>query len=68
MAGFTAKEMIRHDPSFAGGYFALGLVSEHAGDTAKARQQFATAEKLWSKADKDLPELKRIHKELAGQP
>ena len=68
LAGFTANEMIRHDSSFAGGYFALGLVAEHAGDAAKARQQFATAEKLWSKADKDLPELKRIHRETSANP
>jgi hypothetical protein len=53
--------LVQHDPSYAGGYFELGLVAEHTGDAAKARQQFATAEKLWSKADKDLPELKRIH-------
>jgi tetratricopeptide (TPR) repeat protein len=61
LAGATARELIQHDPTYAGGYFALGLVAEHAGDAAKARQQFAAAEKLWSKADKDLPELKRIH-------
>jgi len=61
LAGATAQELVQHDPSYAGGYFELGLVAEHAGDTAKARQQFATAEKLWGKADKDLPELKRIH-------
>jgi tetratricopeptide (TPR) repeat protein len=67
LAAFTANEMIRHDPSFAGGYFALGLVAEHLGDKAKARQNFATAEKLWSKADKDLPELKRIRGEAAAQ-
>jgi tetratricopeptide (TPR) repeat protein len=67
LAGFTADEMIRHDPSYAGGYFALGLVAEHIGDTAKAHQQFVTAEKLWSKADKDLPELKRIHGTATAQ-
>ncbi len=61
LAGDTARELVQHDPSYAGGYFELGLVAEHTGDAAKARQQFATAEKLWSKADKDLPELKRIH-------
>jgi tetratricopeptide (TPR) repeat protein len=66
LAGFTADEMIRHDPSFAGGYFALGLVKEHVGDKVKARQNFATAEKLWSKADKDLPELKKIRGEATA--
>ncbi len=67
LAEATARELIKHDSSYAGGYFALGLVAEHTGDAAKARQQFATAEKLWSKADKDLPELKRIHGTASAQ-
>lgn len=54
-----AKAMIQHDPTYAGGYFALGLAVEHAGHSAQAREQFAAAEKYWSKADKDLPELRR---------
>jgi Tfp pilus assembly protein PilF len=58
--------MIKHDSSYAGGYFALALVAEHAGDVAGARRQFDTAEKLWSKADKDLPELRRIHQGVAA--
>jgi tetratricopeptide (TPR) repeat protein len=51
LAGSTAKKMIQHDPSYAGGYFALGLVAENQGDDPTARLDFATAEKLWSKAD-----------------
>jgi len=47
----TAQKMIQHDPSYAGGYFAMGWVAEHQGDTAVARERFATAEKFWSKAD-----------------
>ncbi len=66
LAEFTAREMIQHDPTYAGGYFALGLVAEHAGDSAKAREQFAAAEKFWSKADKDLPELQRIHQGVSA--
>jgi len=50
----TAQKMIEHDPSYAGGYFALGWVAEHQGDAPAARQEFATAEKLWSKADADV--------------
>jgi len=65
LAEFTARQMIRHDPSYAAGYFALGLALEHAGDGAKARQQFAMAEKFWSKADKDLPELGRIREKVS---
>jgi tetratricopeptide (TPR) repeat protein len=66
LAEFTAQQMIEHDPSYAGGYFALGLAVQHTGNGAKARQQFAMAEKLWSKADKDLPELGRIREKIAA--
>jgi len=66
LAKFTAQQMIQHDPSYAGGYFALGLVAEHTGDAAMTRQQFATAEKLWSRADKNLPELARIREKSAA--
>lgn len=52
----SGRRMIQHDPSYAGGYYALGLVSDHRGDSADARQQFAAAEKLWAKAD---PEVQR---------
>jgi hypothetical protein len=50
----TAEQMIQHDPSYAGGYFALGWLAEHRGDASMARQKFAAAEKLWSKADADV--------------
>jgi tetratricopeptide (TPR) repeat protein len=66
LAEFTAQQMIQHDPSYAGGYFAMGLTLQHSGDGAKARQQFAMAEKLWSKADRDLPELGRIHEKVSA--
>jgi tetratricopeptide (TPR) repeat protein len=55
-----AQELIQHDPSYGGGHFELGLCAEHAGQNAQARQHFAAAEKLWSKADQDLPELQRL--------
>lgn len=66
LARFTAEQMIRHNPSYAGGHFALGLVAEHAGENAGARQMFAAAEKLWQHADADLPELAMTRKKLAG--
>jgi hypothetical protein len=50
----TAQRMIQHDSSYAGGYLALGWAAEHQGDALAARQNFATAEKLWSKADADV--------------
>jgi tetratricopeptide (TPR) repeat protein len=51
LAESAAQEMIRHDPSYAGGYFALGLVAEHQGNASTAKEEFAMAQKLWSKAD-----------------
>ena len=54
LAESTAQKMIKHDPSYAGGYFALGLVADHQGNTKVAKEKLATAEKLWSKADADL--------------
>jgi len=65
LAEFTAREMIQQDPSYAGGYYAFGLVSEHQGDSVAASQEFAIAEKLWSEADKYLPELRSVRQKLA---
>ncbi len=66
LARFTAEQMIRHNPYYAGGHFALALVAEHAGENAGARQMFAAAEKLWQHADADLPELAMIRRKLSG--
>lgn len=67
LSEFTARQMMEHDPAFAGSHFALALVAEHQGDVATSRQEFAAAEKLWSRADPDLPELARVHEKLAAQ-
>ncbi|HXJ07296.1 MAG TPA: tetratricopeptide repeat protein [Candidatus Acidoferrum sp.] len=54
LAESAAREIIGHDPTYAGGYFALGLVAEHKGNTPTAKKEFAMAQKLWSKADANL--------------
>src|SRR5438045_8115738 len=64
LAEFTAREMIQQEPSYAGGYYALGLVSEHLGESVAASQDFAIAERLWSDADQDRPELHSVRKTL----
>jgi tetratricopeptide (TPR) repeat protein len=51
LAEYTSRKMMKHDPSYAGGYVAWGFVAQHQGDTVASRQAFATAQKLWSKAD-----------------
>ena len=64
LAQYTAEQMIQHDPYFAGGHFAIGLVAEHAGESEGARQMFLKAESLWSRADSDLPELYLVREKL----
>lgn len=66
LAEFTAHQVIEHDPSYAGGYYALGLVAEHNGANAAAREQFAQAAQRWSKADPEIPELVQLRQKLAG--
>jgi protein-disulfide isomerase/lipoprotein NlpI len=65
LAELTAQEMIQQDPSYAGGYYALGLVADYQGNSGMAGRQFAVAERLWSEADKELPELQVLREKLA---
>jgi tetratricopeptide (TPR) repeat protein len=65
LAEYTARQMQDHDPSYAGAHFMLALVADHRGDAAAARASFAEAEKLWSHADSDLPELSRARSRVA---
>lgn len=67
LAELTAEQMIEQDPSYAGGYYAKGLVAEHEGNSGLATQQFGIAEKLWGEADKDLPELVVIRNKLTSE-
>lgn len=62
----VARRNVEHDPAYAGGYYALGLAAENAGDTQRAREYFVSAQKAWSKADSDLPELRHIDERLAA--
>jgi len=54
LAESTANKLVEHDPSYGGGYLALGLAEEHRGEVGTAKQAFAMAEKLWNKADAGL--------------
>jgi hypothetical protein len=64
LAGQMARQMIDHDPSYAGSHYALALVAAHDEDAATARREFALAQKAWANADPDLPELAEIKKKL----
>jgi tetratricopeptide (TPR) repeat protein len=59
-ADFAARQLAAQDSRYAGAHYALGLVAEHNGDTRTAQTEFAQAEKSWSTADADLPELRDI--------
>ena len=62
LAQYTAEKLIGHDPYFAGGHYALGLVAEHAGESDGAKEMFAAAAQYWSHADQDLAELAAARK------
>ena len=45
----------------------MGLAAEHQGNSDQAMRQYNVAEKLWSEADKNLPELQILHKKLFAE-
>jgi len=67
LAEYTARQMLDHDAAYAGAHYALGLVAEHRGDGAAARQSYANAERYWASADADLPELARVRQRVAAR-
>jgi tetratricopeptide (TPR) repeat protein len=67
LAERIARQMLEHDPAYAGGHYALGLVAERRGDTAAAQEAFAKAARLWALADDDLPELQRLRRSVAAR-
>ena len=56
LASRMAKQLIEHDPAYAGSHYAAALVAEHDDDAATAKSEFALAAKYWAKAESDLPE------------
>jgi tetratricopeptide (TPR) repeat protein len=60
LAGWAARQLVEHDPNYAGAHLALALVARHAGDEKTAHAESALAAKYWSKADPNLPELQVI--------
>ncbi|MBI3448665.1 MAG: tetratricopeptide repeat protein [Acidobacteria bacterium] len=66
LADFTAKQMMEHDPAYAGSHLAAGLVAGHRGDAAAEGRELAEARRLWSGADAGLPELAEIRAKIAA--
>jgi tetratricopeptide (TPR) repeat protein len=61
-AARAARQMLEHDPAYAGAHYAMALAAEHAGDSRTALSEFVLAEKYWNKADPDLAELRDIRR------
>ena len=59
VAAWAARQMLEHDPNYAGTHRALALVAEHNGDAATARAENALAAKYWKNADRGVLELLR---------
>jgi tetratricopeptide (TPR) repeat protein len=68
LADYTARQMLDHDPAYAGTHYALALVAEHKRDKTAARKAYAAAEKYWRNADADLPELSQVRASVQEQP
>lgn len=50
-AGWAARQLLEHDPNYAGTHAALALVAEHRGDAKTAAAERALAAKYWKNAD-----------------
>jgi len=57
-AAWAARQMLEHDPNYAGSHYALALVAEHNGDARTAGAERALVERYWSRADAGLAELR----------
>jgi tetratricopeptide (TPR) repeat protein len=58
LAAWAGRQMVEHDPNYAGAHYALALVAEHRGDAQTARAERALVRKFWKNADPDLAELR----------
>ena len=56
LAAWAGRQLMEHDPNYAGSHEALALVAEHRGDANTAHAERALAEKYWKNAD---PEVKK---------
>jgi hypothetical protein len=57
-AAWAARQMVEHDPHYAGSHYALALVAEHHGDVKTAAAERALVAQYWSQADAGLRELR----------
>lgn len=53
---YTARQMLDHDPAYAGGHYMMSVAARAKGDDASAASHMTEAKKLWGHADRDLNE------------
>ena len=59
LAAHSAREMMDHDPAYAGTHLALALVAEHGGEHVVADAELIRAEGYW-KTGRGFPELAQV--------
>ncbi len=62
LAGFTAKQMMEHDPAFGGSQLARALVAQHRGDASEMKSALTSARQYWKDADANIRELAVLRK------
>lgn len=65
LAESMARQILEHDPAYAGAHYAAALIADERGDRAGAQRELAEVERLWRDADPDLPELLAARRRLA---
>jgi tetratricopeptide (TPR) repeat protein len=68
LADDLARELLDHDPAYAGSQMAVALVAGHRGDRAAADRALAAAAEYWRDADTDLPEWALLRPQRASAP
>jgi tetratricopeptide (TPR) repeat protein len=53
----VARQMLDHDPAYAGSHYAAAVVAEKTNRPEVAAREFALAARYWAQADATLPEL-----------
>jgi tetratricopeptide (TPR) repeat protein len=66
LASDLADALRRHDPSYPGTHYALGLAAEQRGDTAGAAREYRAALDGWRDADADSRALQDVRTRLAA--
>jgi tetratricopeptide (TPR) repeat protein len=66
LASDLAEALRRHDPTYPGTHYALGLAAERRGETAAAQREYQAAIAGWRDADPDLRALQDARTRLAA--